>query len=163
MSTLTPTTQTPTRERSTTAVDVTRERRRRRVASFVTVIVLLWSTVEFVNLATKHTTGPELYGVLTAALATGAGIASLTLLRPSRPPFVVVGAVLVLWAVIALGGVAGTLAHIVGPVAGHGPVDLRPRPVAAPLVFTLLGLVGGAALFYGQRPVFRRVLDRGKE
>jgi peptidoglycan/LPS O-acetylase OafA/YrhL len=162
MSTLTPTTQAA-RDRSTNAVEVTRERRRGRVASFVTVVVLVWSTVELVNLATKHTTGPELYGVLTAALATGAGIASLAVLRSSRPPLLVVGAVVVLWAVIALGGMAGTLAHIVGPVAGHGPVDLRPRPVAAPLIFTLLGVVGGGALVYGQRPVFRRVLDRGKE
>jgi hypothetical protein len=41
---------------------------------------------------------------------------------------------------------------MVGPVAGHGPVDLRPRPFGAPLIFTLLGLVGSAALWFGQRP-----------
>jgi hypothetical protein len=46
---------------------------------------------------------------------------------------------------------------------GHGPVDLRPRPIAAPLIFTLLGLAGGAALFFGQRARIRRGPERGKE
>jgi hypothetical protein len=47
------------------------------------------------------------------------------------------------------------VAHIVGPVAGHGPVDVRPRPVLAPLIFTTFALVGGAALFIGQRSARR--------
>jgi hypothetical protein len=64
-------------------------------------------------------------------------------------------AVLVVWAVVALGGIAGTVAHVVGPPIGEGPVDARPRPIPAPLVFTLLGLVGGAALLLGQRATFR--------
>ena len=32
-----------------------------------------------------------------------------------------------------------------------GAVDLRPRPIVAPLVFTVLGSVGALALFLGQR------------
>jgi hypothetical protein len=40
---------------------------------------------------------------------------------------------------------------VIGPGAGHGPIDSRARPIAAPLVFTLLGLVGGAAAWFGQR------------
>ena len=60
-------------------------------------------------------------------------------------------AVIVLWVVVALGGVAGTIAHVIGPVPGYGPIDPRPRPIAAPLVFTLLGFVGAAALVLGQR------------
>ncbi len=103
-----------------------------------------------------HTTGPELYGVLTAALAVGAAGANLAILRSSRPQRLLAAGLLVLWAVIALAGVAGAVAHIVGPVAGHGPVDLRPRPIAAPLVFTLLGLVGAAALGLGERAAIRR-------
>jgi hypothetical protein len=71
--------------------------------------------------------------------------------------------VIVLWALISLGGVAGTIAHAVGPVPGHGPIDPRPRPVFAPLVFTLLGTVGGTALFLGQRAAIRRARNHEKE
>ena len=39
------------------------------------------------------------------------------------------------------------------PDPAHGPVDPRPRPAGAPLIFTLLGVVGGGALFYGQRHI----------
>ena len=45
---------------------------------------------------------------------------------------------------------------VTGVAPEYGPVDPRPRPIAAPLVFTLLGLVGGAALFVGQRAATRR-------
>ncbi len=103
------------------------------------------------TLALVHHTGPELYGVLTAALSTGAAAANLALLRSPRVRLIATAAVVLLWAIVALGGVAGTIAHVVGPVPGHGPMDLRPRPIAAPLVFTLLGTVGAAALGLGQR------------
>jgi hypothetical protein len=101
--------------------------------------------------------------VLTAALSTGAAVANLALLRSPRMQVVATAAVLVLWAVVAVGGVAGTIAHVVGPVPGNGPMDLRPRPITAPLVFTLLGSVGALALFLGQRARIRRVLESGKE
>lgn len=126
-----------------------------RRSLLASAVVLAWSGTETANLALVHTVGPEVYGVLTAALATGAGVANVALLRSPRVRVVLTGAVLVLWAVIALGGIAGTIAHAIGPVAGHGPIDLRPRPLVAPLVFTLLGIVGGAALFIGQRNRFR--------
>jgi 4-amino-4-deoxy-L-arabinose transferase-like glycosyltransferase len=124
---------------------------RRRVAIVAAVLVLGWSVIELANLAVVHTVGPELYGVLVAALAVAAGIATLILLRSADRRLWASVAVLILWFVIAIGGLAGTVAHLVGPVAGHGPVDTRPRPIAAPLVFTFLGLAGGAALWFGQR------------
>lgn len=145
------------RAAATSSSTEARDRTIRRLSLIVSIVVLGWSTVELVNLGLTHTTGPELYGVLVAALATGAGAANLWLLRGPRANWLVVIGVLVLWAVIALGGLAGTVAHIVGPVADHGPVDLRPRPVAAPLVFTLLGVAGAAALFVGRRSELRRV------
>jgi hypothetical protein len=129
----------------------------------MSVVVLGWSTKYFVTLALTHNTGPELYGVLTAGLSTGAAIANLALLRSPRMRLIATVVVLALWAVIAVGGLAGTIAHIVGPVPGHGPMDLRPRPVAAPLVFTLLGAVGALALVLGQRARSGRVLETGKE
>lgn len=123
----------------------------------MSVAVLGWSIKYTISLAMTHSAGPELYGVLTAALAAGAGVANLVLLRTSRTQSLVTVAVLVLWAVIAIAGVAGTIAHVVGPVPGYGPMDLRPRPLIAPLVFTLLGFVGGTALFLGRRSAIRRV------
>jgi hypothetical protein len=88
---------------------------------------------------------------------------NIGLLRSPRVRVIATGAVLVLWAVVALGGIAGTIAHLVGPVPGHGPIDLRPRPIAAPLVFALLGSVGAAALFFGQRARMRGASTSGKE
>ncbi len=121
----------------------------------VTLVVLGWSVKYLVTLAATHTTGPELYGVLTAALAVGAGIASVALVRSEQPQTIATSVVLVLWILVAIAGIAGTVAHIVGPVAGHGPVDLRPRPIAAPLVFTVLGSFGAGALARGQHVVAR--------
>ena len=117
----------------------------------LSVVVLVWSVSELGSLAVNHNTGPELYGVLTAAITAAAGVANVALLRSPRIHIVLTATVLVLWAVVAVGGFAGMTAHIVGPVPGHGPMDLRPRPIAAPLVFTLLGSVGALALFRGQR------------
>ena len=137
-----------------------RDRLIRRAALVASVVVFGWSLVELVNLSLNHNTGPEVYGILVAALATGAGVANLVLLRSSRAQVLVIVAVLGVWAVVALGGIAGAVAHIVGAPLGEGPVDLRPRPATAPLVFTFLGLVGGAALLFGQRAAFRGLRDR---
>ena len=119
-------------------------------------VVLGWSINEFVSLAVVHHTGPELYGVLVAALSTGAAAANFALLRSPRMQGLATAALLVLWAVVAVGGIGGTIAHVVGPVPGYGPVDPRPRPITAPLVFTVLGSAGGLALVLGQRGRSRR-------
>jgi hypothetical protein len=129
----------------------------RRLALVVSLVVFGWSLAELVNLGLTHTVGPELYGVLAAALATGAGAANLVLLRSARASVLVMLVVLVVWTVVALGGIAGTIAHIVGAPIGEGPIDPRPRPVGAPLVFTLLGVAGGGALLIGGRLAFRRL------
>jgi hypothetical protein len=165
MSTVTHSTDAPAHDRSatTTASDEARNGTRRRVSLVMTLVVLGWSTKELIGLGLTHTTGAELYGVFVAGVAVGASILNLGLLRSPRTQVLVTVAVLVLWAVIAVAGVAGTIAHIVGPVPGHGPVDLRPRPAMAPLVFTLLGLVGGAALFIGQRGATWRVRNNEEE
>lgn len=132
-------------------------------SQLMSVVVLGWSIKYAVTLAVVHTTGAELYGVLAAGIATGAAVANLALLRSPRLRRVATAAVLVLWVVVALGGIAGTIAHVIGPVAGHGPMDLRPRPIAAPLVFTLLGFVGAAALTLGQRARMRAATSLEKE
>jgi hypothetical protein len=129
----------------------------------VAIVVLGWSLVELVNLVAVHTTGPELYGVLVAAVAVVVGVLSLAALRSSERPLWATVGLLILWAVVALGGLAGVVAHVIGPAAGHGPVDPRPRPLAAPLVFTLLGLAGAAALWLGQRRGTREADAVGEE
>ena len=129
----------------------------------MSAVVLGWSVYYAVTLTVVHNTGPELYGVLTAVLATVAAGSNLALLRSPRVRVLVTGVVLVLWVVVALGGIAGTIAYLLGPVPGHGPIDLRPRPIAAPLVFTLLGSVGAAALVFGQRARMRAASTSEKE
>jgi hypothetical protein len=123
----------------------------RRICVYATVVVGGWSLLEVASLAFRHTNGAEIYGVLVAAVAFANAVASLALLRSAHPPTWATAVVLVVWAVIGLGGIAGVVAHIVGPVAGHGPVDLRPRPTLAPLIFTMFALVGGAAVVIGRR------------
>ena len=123
----------------------------------MSVVVLGWSIKYTISLGLTHTTGPEMYGVLTAAVAVLAAAANLAVLRSQRMHPAVIGPILALWALIALAGLAGTIAHIVGPVPGHGPVDLRPRPIPAPLVFTLLAVAGSTALLLGRRMAVRRI------
>ena len=122
----------------------------------MSIVVLGWSVSQFGNLAVRHNTGPELYAVLTAALSIAAALANIALLRSPRVQVVATAAVLVLWAFIAVAGLGGVYAHVVGPVPGHGPIDLRPRPIAAPLIFTVLGTVGALALLLGQRARSRK-------
>ena len=125
-------------------------RTRRRVTLVVASIVVVWSTAELVGLITRHTIGPELYGVLVAFLGVVASVLGLALIASNRRRPLATTAVLILWTVVALGGIAGTVAHAVGPGSGHGVVDPRPRPVEAPLVFTVLGLLGGSAVYLGR-------------
>jgi hypothetical protein len=129
----------------------------------MSVVVLGWSIKYTVSLGLTHTTGPEMYGLLTAVLAVCAAVANLAVLRSRRMRLVVIVPILALWALVALAGIAGTIAHIVGPVAGHGPIDLRPRPIPAPLAFTLLGAVGGTALLLGRRMAVRRTRTNEEE
>jgi hypothetical protein len=137
--------------------------RRSRLWLGVTVVVFAWSAVELVSLLSRHTTGAQLYGVLVAALAVIAGAASVYLAASTRRQVWATWAVVALWAFIALGGLAGVVAHVVGPVPGHGPVDTRPRPIPAPLIFTALGAVGSVAVYRGQRGAGGRFIERSKE
>jgi hypothetical protein len=124
---------------------------RQRAALIASAALFIWAAVELVSLVQRHTTGPEIYGLVVAALAAIAAAGNVWFLRSNECRTWYVVALMVVWVVIALGGVAGVVAHIVGPVAGHGPVDVRPRPISAPLVFTAMGAVGAIALWFGRR------------
>jgi hypothetical protein len=135
----------------TESSDVALRARLARGAVFVTIaLVLALSVAEFINLAGRHTVGPESYGLLVAGIAVAAGIFSLGLVLTYQRRMIATAAVLVLWAIVALGGIAGTYYHVVGVAPEYGPVDPRPRPVAAPLIFTVLAVVGGTAVLIGQ-------------
>jgi hypothetical protein len=123
-----------------------------RGALFVTTgVVLALSVAELFNLGGRHTIGPETYGVLVAGVAVAAGIFSLGLVLSRQRRMLTTVAVLVLWALVALGGLAGTYYHIAGVSPEYGPADPRLRPAFAPLVFTALGVVGGAVVLVAQR------------
>jgi hypothetical protein len=148
----------------TQASDISFRARSRRRALFVTTaLVLAWSVAEFINLSGRHTVGAESYGLLVAGISVAAGIFSLGLVLSPRRRVIAAAATVVLWAIVALGGLAGTYYHIVGVAPEYGPVDPRPRPTAAPLVFTLLGTVGGSAVFLAQRAATRRARNPGEE
>jgi hypothetical protein len=131
---------------------------RRTVSLSVSGVVLIWSIVELVSLALRHTAGPEIYGVLVAAIAVAAGSMTVLLLVSRRRQAIATAAALLLWAVVALGGLAGAVVHVTGAGPAE-PADPRPRPAGAPLVFVGLALSGGAALVYGQRTSLRRTSE----
>ena len=88
----------------------------------VTVVVLVSSTGELIDLASSSARcGPEVYGVAVAAVTVVAGVLSLALLWSTRGRALATTAVLVLWAVIAIGGVAGTWPTS----SGRGQVAVR--------------------------------------
>jgi hypothetical protein len=148
----------------TQASEVSIRARTRRLTLFVTTgLVLALSIAEFINLSGRHTVGAESYGLLVAGVAVAAGVFSLGLVLSSQRRVIAASAVLVLWAIVALGGLAGTYYHMVGVAPEYGPVDPRTRPIAAPLIFTLLGTVGATALFFGQRAAIRRAHNPGEE
>jgi hypothetical protein len=122
---------------------------RRIAALVVTVLVLGFCAMYLIRLALTHTVGAEIYGVLVAGVATATALASLALLATEPRRSFATALVLGLWLVVAIGGIAGVAAHVIAPVAGHGPVDDRARPVAAPLIFTVSGVIGAVALYVG--------------
>lgn len=147
----------------TESSDVALRARLARGTVFVTIaLVLALSVAEFINLAGRHTVGLESYGLLVAGIAVAAGIFSLGLVVTSQRRLIATAAVLVLWAIVALGGIAGAYYHMVGVSPDHGPVDPRPRPVPAPLIFTVLAVVGGSALLMGHG-ARRRAGNPGEE
>jgi 4-amino-4-deoxy-L-arabinose transferase-like glycosyltransferase len=142
--------------------DIGRQRTARRAAILATLALLAWSIVDLISLALRHTTGPQGYGLLVAALAVGAAVLNVLLLMTARKrTWAVAGAVL-LWAVVALGGVAGAVAHVAWPATGpYG--DPRPKPALAPLAFTAMGVVGGVAIVVAQRSGSNRRRAFGEE
>jgi hypothetical protein len=128
-----------------------RVRSRRFLLLVVAGIVMAWSVAEVISLLGRHTVGAEWYGVLVAVLSAAAGIFTLPVIVSARPQLWATVALLVLWAVVGLGGLAGTYYHAVGVSPQYSEVDPRPRPALSPLIFTVFGVVGGAVVFINWR------------
>ena len=126
---------------------------RQRLATMATAVVALstvWLLVRL--LASHHTIGPEMGGVVVAIAGVGVGILSLAFLAAPRRTRVIRAVLLLLWLGVALGGIGGYFDHGRRPRPGRAPfADPRPRPPLAPLTFTALGIAGGAALLVGSR------------
>jgi hypothetical protein len=124
---------------------------RRTAALAVEAVVFIYALVEVASLAVRHTTGPEIYGVVVALLAAVAGGVSVALLASRKRWLIATALVVVLWIIVGLGGIAGAVVHATGTGPEAGVVDSRPRPQGAPLIFTALAVVGGGVLVYGKR------------
>lgn len=123
---------------------------RQRVALTLTAIVTLGCLgVLMLLLSVDHTAGGEVDGPEVAIFGVIVGILSLLLLAaPGRHRFML-AALVVLWALLAIGGIDGYEQHSKAVTAAT--VDQRPRPPLAPLVFTVFGIVGASALIGASR------------
>jgi len=142
--------------------DVERMSRTHRAAIVATLALLAWSIVEVIGMGLRHTSGSQLYGVIVAVLAVGAGFLNLALLLSARRRTWAVAGAAVLWAVVALGGIAGVVAHVAWPTTGPY-ADPRPKPAMAPLAFTAMGAAGGLTIVLALRAGSSRRRAYGKE
>lgn len=100
-------------------------------------------------LVVGHTSGEEIWGVVTAVSGTLVGILSLAfLLRRGRNQAARIGLV-ALWLTIAFFGFGGYNSHRL-PVP-DGVSDERPRPPLAPLIFTGIGIAGAFVVRSGSK------------
>ena len=95
-----------------------------------------------ISLAVRHNDGARISAVIVAALATLAGALSLWLVWANKRRTALAGVAVVLWVIVGLGGIAGSMLHISNSV----PTQM----LAAPLGFTLAAILAGVALFYDQ-------------
>ena len=96
-----------------------------------------------------HTSGEEIWGVLTAAGGSVIGVGSLLFLRSnSRNRGARIG-LIALWLTVAFFGFGGYNSHRL-PLP-EGTSDQRPRPPLAPLIFTGFGIAGALAVRSGSK------------
>jgi len=133
-----------------TTTEASRARARRR-GIYVTAAITLGSLGLLVDLLLAgHTLGEELWGPMTAAVATLTGALSLAFLavrgRSRAARFLLYG----LWALVAFFGYGGYNDHRL-PRSADTIADQRQRPPQAPLVFTGLGVAGAVVLRSGSK------------
>jgi hypothetical protein len=138
--------------RTPAIADATRDRGRPR-ALIVTAGVAVGSLALFVDLLLAgHTTGEEIWGPVSAAIAAGVGLLSLAFLAlrgRSRVPRILLYC---LWVLVAFLGFGGYNDHRL-PRPVDTITDQRERPPLAPLAFTGLAIAGAVALRSGSNRV----------
>jgi hypothetical protein len=97
-----------------------------------------------------HTTGEEIWGPITAAMATLVGLLSLAFLLRRGTNLAARVLLIGLWVLVAFFGFGGYNSHRL-PQPADTITDQRPRPPVAPLAFTALGIAGAAATYVGSR------------
>jgi hypothetical protein len=118
------------------AADSERARRRAMRATAVIGLVSLGLVVDL--LLVGHTIGEQLWGPITAAMATvTAGLSFAFLAIRGRSRLARFG-LIALWLTVAFFGYGGYNDHRIAPSVG----ETRPRPPLAPLMFTGLGIAG---------------------
>jgi hypothetical protein len=133
-----------------TASATTRDRRRSRALK-VTTAITLGSLVLLADLLlVGHTTGEEIWGPITAAMATLTGALSLAFLAARGRSRVALVVLYTLWALVAFFGFGGYNDHRL-PRPADTITDQRQRPPLAPLAFTGLGIAGAVALHTGSK------------
>jgi hypothetical protein len=126
-----------------------RDRARQR-AMWVTTGITLFSIGLLADLLlVAHTSGEEIWGPITAALAALAGALSLAVLYIRGRNRAARYALIAVWLTVAFFGFGGYNSHRL-PLP-DGTVDSRPRPPLAPLVFTGMGIAGAAVLRSGTK------------
>jgi hypothetical protein len=135
----------PTPERL--GADLDRRRRRAMIATAAFGVASVALLVDL--LMVGHTTGEQIWGPVTAALASGVAAMSLIYLSSRARSQVARIALIGLWLLVAFFGYGGYNDHRAAD--GPGSVDPRPRPPLAPLVFTGLGLAAAYSLRYGTK------------
>ena len=127
---------------------LSQRRRRAAVATAVVTVLALGLLVDL--LLVNHTIGEEIWGPIVASAALAVGVFSLVYLAADGRSRGIRFALLAFWAAVAFLGYGGYNDHRL-PRPADTLTDQRPRPPLAPLAFTVLGIVGGAALFLGSR------------
>ena len=154
MATFTRATTAQAGDRSTAAAptrpEATRDRAHRRALS-VTAAITLGSLVLLVDLLlVGHTTGEEIWGPVTAAIATAVGLLSLVFLASGSRNRAARIVLYMLWALVAFFGFGGYNDHRL-PRPADTITDQRQRPPLAPLVFSGLGIAGAVVLRSGSK------------
>ena len=116
----------------------------------VTAVATVASLALLVDLLlVGHTSGEEIWGPITAALATAVGVLSYAYLARHARNRLGRLAIYALWATVAFFGFGGYNDHRL-PVPS-GTIEERSRPPLAPLVFTVIGITGAVVLRSGAK------------
>lgn len=117
----------------------------------VTAVITIGSLGLLIDLLlVGHTTGEELWGVVTAVLATTVGGLSVTYLATRSRGRVARFLLYALWLTVAFFGFGGYNDHRL-PRPADTVSDQRERPALAPLVFTVIGIGGALSLRSGRK------------